>query len=155
MSSPRTPWTRTAVALTAAALTAMALTSCSDDGTPSSVSSAASKAASAYASATAEAGRALDEIKGGVNAKGAVRVGGTTTDSDGRAEAEITVENTTDATKSFAVQVDFKDEDGNLLDAAVVTVSDVAAGATGKGTARSNRDLGGQVRAEVARAVRY
>ncbi|MDI9832251.1 FxLYD domain-containing protein [Streptomyces sp. KAU_LT] len=148
----RTARTRTAVALTAAALTAVALTSCSDDDTPSSV---ASRAASAYASATAEAGRALDEIKGGVNAKSAVKAGGITTGSGGRAEAEITVENTTDATKSFAVQVDFKDEDGNLLDATVVTVSDVAAGATGKGTARSHRDLGGQVRAEVARAVRY
>ncbi|MFE5186795.1 FxLYD domain-containing protein [Streptomyces sp. NPDC056628] len=152
MHSPRTPRTRSAVLLTAAALTAVTLTSCSDDGTPSSV---ASKAASAVASATAEAGRALDEIKGGVNAKDAVRVGGTTKDPDGRAKAEITVKNTTGSTKSFAVQVDFKDEDGKLVDAAVVTVSDVAAGATGKGTARSTRDLSGQVRAEVARAVRY
>ncbi|MFI9799859.1 FxLYD domain-containing protein [Streptomyces sp. NPDC052302] len=152
MPPHRTPRTRTAVLLTAAALGVAALTSCSDDATPSSV---ASRAASAYASATAEAGRALDEIKGGVNAKSAVKVGGTTTNSDGRAEAEITVENTTGSTKSFAVQVDFKDEDGNLLDAAVVTVSDVAAGGTAKGTARSTRDLGGQVRAEVARAVRY
>jgi len=152
MPPPRTPWTRTAVALTAAALTAVALTSCSDDDTPSSV---ASKAASAYASATAEAGRALDGIKDGVDAKGAVKVGGATTDSDGRAEAEVTVKNTTESTKSFAVQVDFKDEDGNLLDATVVTVSDVAADATGRGTARSHRDLGGEVRAEVARAVRY
>ncbi|MEU6544689.1 FxLYD domain-containing protein [Streptomyces sp. NPDC046859] len=152
MHSPRTPRTRTAVLLTAAALTAVTLTSCSDDGTPSSV---ASKAASAVASATAEAGRALDEIKGGVDAKDAVRVGDTTTDADGRAKAEITVKNTTGSTKSFAVQVDFEDEDGKLLDAAVVTVSDVPAGATGKGTARSTRDLSGQVRAEVARAVRY
>ncbi|AWE51417.1 FxLYD domain-containing protein [Streptomyces nigra] len=152
MPSPRTPRTRTAVLLTAAALTVATLTSCSDGDTPASV---ASKAASAYASATAEAGRALDEIKGGVNAKDAVRVGAVTTNADGRAEAEISAENTTDSKKSFAVQVDFKDDDGNLLDAAVVTVSDVAAGATGKATARSTRDLSGQVRAEVARAVRY
>ncbi|MFJ3867310.1 FxLYD domain-containing protein [Streptomyces nigra] len=152
MPSHPTPRTRTAVLLTAAALTVGTLTSCSDDDTPASV---ASKAASAYASATAEAGRALDEIKGGVNAKDAVRVGGVTTNADGRAEAEISAENTTDSKKSFAVQVDFKDDDGNLLDAAVVTVSDVAAGATGKATARSTRDLSGQVRAEVARAVRY
>ncbi|MEV8088956.1 FxLYD domain-containing protein [Streptomyces nigra] len=152
MPSPRTPRTRTAVLLTAGALTVATLTSCSDGDTPASV---ASKAASAYASATAEAGRALDEIKGGVNAKDAVRVGGVRTNADGRAEAEISAENTTDSKKSFAVQVDFKDGDGNLLDAAVVTVSDVAAGATGKATARSTRDLSGQVRAEVARAVRY
>ncbi|GGX43979.1 hypothetical protein GCM10010321_70650 [Streptomyces chartreusis] len=134
------------------ALAVTALTSCSDDETPTSV---ASKAASAFASATAEAGRQFDEIKGGIDAKGSVQAGDITTDSDGRASVDVTVENTTDSTKSFAVQIDFKDEDGNLLDASVVTVSDVAANQSGKGTARSTRDLSGDVRAEVERAVRY
>ncbi|MFJ4368484.1 FxLYD domain-containing protein [Streptomyces chartreusis] len=133
-------------------LAVTALTSCSDDDTPTSV---ASKAASAFESATAEAGRQFDEIKGGIDAKGSVQLGDITTDSDGRASVEVTVENTTDSTKSFAVQIDFKDEDGNLLDASVVTVSDVAANQSGKGTARSTRDLSGDVRAEVERAVRY
>jgi hypothetical protein len=134
------------------ALAVTALTSCSDDDTPTSV---ASKAASAFASATAEAGQQFEEIKGGVNAKSSVQLGDTTTDSDGRASVEVTVENTTDSTKSFAVQINFKDEDDNLLDATVVTVSDVAANQSGKGTARSTRDLSGDVRAEVERAVRY
>lgn len=136
----------TTTATVAAALT---LTSCSDEDTPSSV---ASRAASAFASATAEAGRQLDDIKGGVDAKDAVRLGSTTTGSDGRTTADVTVENTADSTKSFAVQVNFRNENGDLLDATVVTV---AAGRTGKGTARSTHDLSGTVKAEVARALRY
>ncbi|MFD5011153.1 FxLYD domain-containing protein [Streptomyces chartreusis] len=142
----------TTTLLVTLALAVTALTSCSDDDTPTSV---ASKAASAFASATAEADRQFDEIKGGIDAKGSVQAGDITTDSDGRASVDVTVENTTDSTKSFAVQIDFKDEDGNLLDASVVTVSDVAANQSGKGTARSTRDLSGDVRAEVERAVRY
>ncbi|MDC0770505.1 FxLYD domain-containing protein [Streptomyces sp. HD] len=153
MPGPRTRRSSTTVLLTAATLALVTpLTSCSDDDTPSSV---ASKAASAYASATAEAGRQLDEIKGGIDAKDDVRLGDTKTDSDGRTTVEVTAENTTDSTKSFAVQVNFEDEDGNLLDAAVVTVSDVAANKTANATARSTRDLSGEVRAEVARAVRH
>lgn len=142
----------TTTLLVTLALAVTALTSCSDDDTPASV---ASKAASAFASATAEAGRQFDEIKGGIDAKGSVQLGDTTTDSDGRASVEVTAENTTDSTKSFAVQINFKDQDGNLLDASLVTVSDVAANQSGKGTARSTRDLSGDVRAEVERAVRY
>jgi hypothetical protein len=152
MPGPRTRWTTTAVLLTTAALAVTTLTSCTDDDTPASV---ASEAASAYASATAEAGRRLEEIKGGVDVRDAVRLGDPTTDSDGRASVEVTVENTTASTRSFAVQVNFKDENGNLLDATVVTVSDVAGGESAKGTARSTRDLKGDVQAEVERAVRY
>jgi hypothetical protein len=155
MPGHRTPWATTALLTATALAAALTVTACSDDDTPSSVSSAASKAASAFASATAEAGRQLDEIKGGIDAKDAVKLGDPTTDSDGRTAVDVTVDNTTDSTKSFAVQVDFSDEDGNRLDSALVTVSDVAGGQTGKGTVHSNRDLSGEVKAEVSRAVRY
>ncbi|MEU5276117.1 hypothetical protein AB0G87_06880 [Streptomyces asoensis] len=173
------------VLLTAAAICcATALTGCSDDNTPSSVSSAASKAASAaeslgreataaasslasglasdlaseassaLASATAEANRKLDEVKGGADVTSDVELGTPGTDG-GRATVGVTVTNTADGTKSFVVQVDFTDSAGNRLDTVVVTVRDVAAGKTGKETARSNRDLSGEVKAKVARAVRY
>ncbi|WP_416985595.1 hypothetical protein [Streptomyces sp. T028] len=169
------------VLLTAVAVCcAVGLTGCSDDDTPSSVSSAASKAASiaasaaeslggeasaaasslasqaasAFESATAEAGRQLDEIKNGVDVKSDVRLGTPGTDG-GRSTVDVTVTNTADSTKSFAVQVDYTDTSGNLLDTVVVTVSDVAAGRTGTATARSNRDLSGTVKTEVERAVRY
>ncbi|MCX4737857.1 hypothetical protein [Streptomyces antibioticus] len=167
---PRTPRIKSTLLLSAAAVCcATALTGCSDDDTPSSVSSAASQAASAaeslgreaasaassaFASATAEAGRKLDEIQDGVDVKSDVKLGTPGTDG-GRATVEVTATNTADSMKSFAVQVDFTDSSGNRLDAVVVTVSDVAAGADGTATARSNRDLSGEVKAEVARAVRY
>ncbi|MGW6924048.1 FxLYD domain-containing protein [Streptomyces sp. NPDC054950] len=170
------------VLLTATAICcATVLTGCSDDDTPSSVSSAASKAASAaeslgreataaasslasgfasdassaFASASASASRKLDEIKDGVDVKSDVKLGTPDTDQDGRATVEVTVTNTTDASKSFAVQIDFTDSSGNRLDTVVTTVSDVAAGKTGKETAHSNRTLSGQVKAAVARALRY
>ncbi|KUL40367.1 FxLYD domain-containing protein [Streptomyces regalis] len=159
MPGHRKRWTTTATTATTAMLTSAAvvaatltLASCTDDDTPSSV---ASKAASAFASATAEADRRLDDIKGGIDAKDAMSLGDPATDADGRTTVEVTAENTTDSTKSFAAQINFRDGDGNVVDATVVTVSDVAAGETGRDTARSTRDLGGEIKAEVARAVRY
>ncbi|MCX5362121.1 hypothetical protein OG864_25765 [Streptomyces sp. NBC_00124] len=145
-----------AAAVAAAALTG--LTGCSDDDTPASVASraasAASQGADVFASATAEVGERFDDIKNGVDVKDDVRLG-TVTSSGGRAETEVTATNTGGSQKSFLVQVNFTDGGGNFLDAVAVTVSDVAAGKSGKATARSNRDLSGGVKAEVDRAVRY
>ncbi|MCX5332723.1 hypothetical protein [Streptomyces sp. NBC_00140] len=145
-----------AAAVAAAALTG--LTGCSDDDTPASVASraasAASQGADVFASATAEVGERFDDIKNGVDVKNDVKLG-TVTSSGGRAETEVTATNTGGSQKSFLVQVNFTDGNGNFLDAVAVTVSDVAAGKSGKATARSNRDLSGGVKAEVDRAVRY
>ncbi|MGW7204225.1 hypothetical protein [Streptomyces sp. NPDC054837] len=151
--------TAPAAVVAAAALTALtALTGCSDDDTPSSVASraasVASQGADTFASATAEVGERFDDVRNGVDVKGDVRLG-TVTASGGRAEAEVRAANTGGSQKSFLVQVNFTDGDGNLLDAVAVTVSDVPAGKSGKATARSNRDLSGAVKAEVDRAVRY
>ena len=151
-----TRWT-TAALLTTLALTG--LTACSDDDSPSSVASkvasAASRAGEAVSSATAEAGRRFDDIKSGVDARDDVRLGTAATASDGRTTVEVTATNSADSAKSFTVEVDFTDRDGKLLDAVVLTVSDVPAGGTGKGTARSTHDLSGDVRAKVPRAVRH
>ncbi|WP_328555918.1 FxLYD domain-containing protein [Streptomyces sp. NBC_00358] len=150
------------------------LTACSDDsspsGTASKAASAASRAASAVsqaasaatqagdalASATAEAGRRFDDFKNGVDAKDEVKLDGSASaDSDGRATVELTVTNPTSSAKSYVVQVDFRDQSGNLLDTTVVTVNDVAGGASKNATARSNRSLTGDVKTGVARAVRH
>ncbi|WP_328781495.1 FxLYD domain-containing protein [Streptomyces canus] len=151
-----TRWT-TAALLTTLALTG--LTACSDDDSPSSVASkvasAASRAGEAVSSATAEAGRRFDDVKSGVDARDDVRLGTPATASDGRTTVEVTATNSADSAKSFTVEVDFTDRDGKLLDAVVLTVSDVPAGGTGKGTARSTHDLSGDVRAKVPRAVRH
>ncbi|MDX3309183.1 hypothetical protein ACWGH3_10005 [Streptomyces sp. NPDC054884] len=161
----------------AALLTGLAalttLTGCSGDDSPSSVaskaasaaksvggqataaaSSLASEASEAFSSATAEVGRKLDGIEGGVDAKGDVKLGTPTADGD-RSAVEVTVTNSADSTKSFAVEVDFKDSGGKLLDSVLVTVTDVPAGKTAKAIARSHRALSGEVKAEAARAVRY
>ncbi|GGL65614.1 hypothetical protein GCM10010129_06450 [Streptomyces fumigatiscleroticus] len=149
------------------ALVAAALTGCTDEGggsTPSgpaasraasAATSLSSEAAEALASAKAEAKRRLDQIQNGVDVKDDVRLGEPVTAVDGRTRVPVTVHNTTDAQKSFAVQVDFTDQGGNLLDTVVVTMDDIPAGATAKADARSTHDLAGEVHTTVYRAVRY
>ncbi|GGY19524.1 FxLYD domain-containing protein [Streptomyces djakartensis] len=121
----------------------------------SAVGSIASQASEAVESATAEAGRRLDDIKGGIDAKADVKAAAPTVGSDGRARTEVTVHNTGDSARSFAVQIDFTDAEGALTDTVIVTVNNVQAGDSATATARSTHDLSGEVRAEVARAVRY
>jgi hypothetical protein len=160
MAGHRRSWAALTATATAAVLV---LTGCADEDSPerkvrdaaSAVESAASRAGDALASATAEAGRRFDDISGGVDAKRDVTLGRTATDGDGRTTAEVTVRNTADSAKSFAVQVAFTDREGNLLDTVVATVRDVPAGDERSATARSNRGLNGDVKAEVERAVRY
>ncbi|MEU9731084.1 FxLYD domain-containing protein [Streptomyces sp. NPDC048002] len=153
MAGHRTRWARgAAVPAVLLAVALGGLTGCSEDDLPEGVSSRAASAASSLAS---EAENKLNEIKDGADAKDDVKLGDTGADGD-RVTVPVTVENTDDSTKSFAVQVDFTDADGNRLDTVVVTVSDVAGGESKEATARSNRDLSGDnVRAEVARALRY
>lgn len=135
------------------------LAGCSDGTSPSDVASAASSLASeagdSLASATAEAGRRFNEFKNGLDAKDEVKLGDRVTiDSAGRATVKATATNPTSAAKTYAIQVDFRDKGGNLLDTVVVTLNDVPAGAAKDATARSTRTLSGDVTADVARAVR-
>ncbi|GEC07630.1 hypothetical protein SSP24_52850 [Streptomyces spinoverrucosus] len=113
------------------------------------------RASDLWASATAEAERRFDEIRAGVDVNKDVTLGDPVSGRDGRTTVEVRVRNTADSTKSFAVQVNFTDPDGDFRDAVVLTVADVPAGETGTGTARSTHELSGEVRAEVGRAVRY
>jgi hypothetical protein len=157
--------TRGATAVVLAAGLAVGASGCSDDGNgggssavskaASAASSAASRGADALASATAEARDKLDAVKGGVDAKGAVKLGSPGTDDNGRTTVTVTADNTADAKKSFAVQVDFRGKDGSLLDTVVVTVPDVAAKTSKTATARSTHKLSGSVKAEVGTALRY
>ncbi|MFI7139503.1 hypothetical protein ACIBQ5_17550 [Streptomyces massasporeus] len=157
----RTRWATGGAAL-ALALSAV-LTGCSGDDTPadtaskaeSAVGSIASGASEAIESATAEAGRRLDDIQDGIDVKGDVRIGTPVTGSDGRVRAEVTVRNSDDSTRSFAVQVDFKSSGGDLVDTVIVTIEHVQAGESATATARSTHDLSGDIRTDVARAVRY
>ncbi|MFH8802315.1 hypothetical protein ACH4F6_22350 [Streptomyces sp. NPDC017936] len=150
---------RTALTATACAVL---LSGCSDDGGASSVPSRAasavqsvgSRAGDAFASATASAGEKLNDIKGGVDATDDVKLG-TPSTSDDRTTVQVTVTNSAGSTKSFAVQVDFKDSKGDWKDTVVVTVPDVPAGKQKTATARSTHRLPSGTRATVPRAVRY
>ncbi|GGS60071.1 hypothetical protein [Streptomyces violaceus] len=156
----RTRWATGGAALALAL--AAALTGCSGDDSPadtasraeSAVGSLASGASEAVESAT-EAERRLDDIQDGIDVKGDVKVGPPTVGSDGRARAEVTVDNTADAARSFAVQVDFTDAGNKLIDTVIVTVSNVQTGHSATATARGTHDVSGEIQAEVARAVRY
>ncbi|NML51981.1 hypothetical protein HHL19_23840 [Streptomyces sp. R302] len=158
-------WVRGAAGGLLAGAVLMGTAGCSDDG-DNAVSGAVSEAASAVASAAEglseaasqavkKAEEQMAEIKDGVDAKDEVTLGDPATDADGRTTVPLTVRNTGDATRSFAVQVQFKDGDGKLLDAVVVTISDVPAGKPGDGTARSTHRLSGTVTPSVASALRY
>ncbi|MFD5946259.1 hypothetical protein ACFWAZ_13500 [Streptomyces collinus] len=157
----RTRWA-TGGAATALALSAV-LAGCSGDDTPadvasqaeSAVGSIASEAGEAVESASAEAQQRLDDIQDGVDVKGDVTTGTPVTGSDGRVRTDVTARNTDDSARSFAVQVDFRNADGRLVDTVIVTVDHVQAGQSATATARSTHDLSGEVRTEVARAVRY
>ncbi|MZF83446.1 hypothetical protein [Streptomyces sp. SID5643] len=157
----RTRWA-TGGAAAALALSAV-LAGCGGDGSPadvasraeSAVGSIASEAGEAVESASAEAGRRLDDIQDGAEVKADVTTGTAVTGSDGRVRADVTVRNTDDSSRSFAVQVDFRAAGGQLVDTVIVTVDHVQAGQSATATARSTHDLSGEVRTEVARAVRY
>ncbi|MFD4715322.1 hypothetical protein ACFRAI_09585 [Streptomyces sp. NPDC056637] len=132
---------------------------CSDNDTSpsdavSKAASAASRGGDVVASATAKAKEELDRVKGGVNAKGDIALGGVTKDGD-RLTVPVTATNSSGSQASYAVQVNFRDSGGNLLDTVVVTLDDVDKGKSKKATARSNRNLTGDVRADVGRALRH
>ncbi|MFJ7151342.1 hypothetical protein ACIQVT_24645 [Streptomyces sp. NPDC100445] len=161
-------WARGAVGAVLASVVAVAAAGCSDSsgtssGAASKAASAASSAAAslssrggdALASASAEAKRRLDEAKGGVKAKDDVTLGTVTTGGDGKAMVKVTAKNTANSAKSFAVQINFTDKNGNLLDVTVVTLDKVAAGASGNATAASHRKLTNGVKADVGSALRY
>ncbi|MFI5803528.1 hypothetical protein [Streptomyces sp. NPDC051561] len=115
---------------------------------------AAGKAKEAYASASASASAKMAEVKDGAAAKDEVKVGDVKADGD-RMTAEVTASNKESKKQSYVVQVNFRDAGGNLLDTAVVTVKDVEAGKDGMATVKSNRSLDGDVKAEVAKALRH
>ncbi|MGV9355996.1 hypothetical protein [Streptomyces misionensis] len=120
----------------------------------SAASRAARDAGDAFAGAGAEAERGI-AARGGVDARHEVRLGAVALGGDGRAATRVVARNTAGSAKSFAVQVDFTDRAGNLLDLTVVLVGDVAPRSTGRGAARGNRRPHGEVRAAVGTTLRY
>lgn len=117
-------------------------------------SQAGGAVSSAVSQASASASSALAQVKGGIDATADVQVGAVTTDSDGRATAQLTVQNPTSDQHDYTISVSFKNSGGTLQDIAAVSVDAVPAGGTKTATARSNRSLSG-VTAEVSIALRH
>ncbi|MGW7085317.1 FxLYD domain-containing protein [Streptomyces sp. NPDC054871] len=150
--------TRIATTAATAALLALATTACSDsdvDKVKDRAASATAKAGEAVASATEAAASKMAEVKDGVDAKGDVKVDGPTTSENDRATAKITATNTTDKKADYTISVNFRDGDGNLLDTAVLNITDIDANKSKSATARSNRSLSGTPKAEISRALRH
>ncbi len=82
-------------------------------------------------------------------------LGAVATESDGKLAVPLTVTNHGTQAGKYTIQVNFNDASGNLLDATVVSVPEVAVGATAQATARSNRSLNGPVTPVVENALRY
>ncbi|MBL1096727.1 hypothetical protein [Streptomyces coffeae] len=145
--------TRTICAVSLMAVLAPAAVGCSDEGgTPSS---AVSRASAAVASATASAKAELDKIKGGHEATRDVRAGPVSFNGQGRAMTRLTVTNSGKQTASYAILVNFRNADKDLVDAVVVTVPSAAPRTPVKAAARSHRKLSGKITAQVGTAVRY
>ncbi|MFF0555658.1 hypothetical protein ACH4ZU_29410 [Streptomyces sp. NPDC020472] len=132
-----------------AAATLLALTGC--DTAKDKAGEIVSSATAAVASAAQEK---MNQVKDGVNATGDVRAGATRTDGD-RTVAEITATNPEDKNADYTILVDFRDGEGNLLDAVVLNIDGVEPGKSKTGTARSNRTLSGETKAEVSQALRH
>ncbi|MFF0475108.1 hypothetical protein [Streptomyces sp. NPDC004284] len=140
----------TGIALaTTAALLLIPFTGC--DTAKNKAGEIVSSATAAVASAAQEQ---MNKVKDGVNATGDVSAGPTSTDGD-RTIATITAANPKDKTADYTIMVIFRDGDGNMLDAVVLNIDGVEAGKSKTGTARSNRTLSGQPKAEIAQALRH
>ncbi|MFE2555539.1 hypothetical protein ACFXGT_05800 [Streptomyces sp. NPDC059352] len=141
----------TGMALAASALLAVTVTVTGCDAAKETAGDIVSSATAAVASAAEEK---MNEVKDGVNATGDVKAGATSIDGD-RTVAEITATNPQDKNADYTVMVNFRDGEGNLLDAVVLSIDGVEPGGSKSGTARSNRTLSGDTTAEIAQALRH
>ncbi|MFE6158883.1 hypothetical protein ACFQ7F_08195 [Streptomyces sp. NPDC056486] len=150
--------TRIATAAAATALLALTTTACSNsdvDKAKDKAASATAKAGEAVSSATEAAASKMAEVKDGVNAKSDVKVDGPAKADGNRTTAKITATNSTDKKADYAVSINFRDGDGNLLDTVVLNINNTDPDQSKSGTARSNRDLSGTPKAEIGKALRH
>jgi len=130
----------------------------------SAAASSASAAASAFeASVSAEAERAraeaekqLKNVDGRGNATGDVSMTGLPlNETNGVRALVVNITNRTDETASYAVQVDFSDADGKVVETRYVGVQDLEPGKQAHPLAISRKPPEPQLTAEIAKAQRY
>ncbi|WP_333755921.1 hypothetical protein [Streptomyces sp. IBSBF 3352] len=159
---PRRARARTALtALLLAVLGATALTGCGgdDDGD----GSASARASEFEASVSAEVKRANDaaqeqlkDVKGRGNATADVSLTGKPRADTGNLLAVVVaITNRTDETASYAVQVDFRDPDGKVVETRFVGAEDLEPGERAEPVAISRKPPEPRLTAEIAKAQRY
>ncbi|MFJ3672936.1 FxLYD domain-containing protein [Streptomyces sp. NPDC090106] len=99
---------------------------------------------------------ALEDVDGKGNATADVSLTGKPrSETSGFLAVVVTIRNSTDDTASYAVQVDFRDADGKVVETRYVGAEDLAAGAKVQPLAISHDSDGTQLTAVVTKAQRY
>ncbi|MFE7895553.1 hypothetical protein [Streptomyces sp. NPDC057412] len=126
-------------------------------------SSASARASEFEASVSAEVKRAndaaqkqLEDVKGRGNATADVSLTGKPRADTGNLLAVVVaITNRTDKTASYAVQVDFRDPDGKVVETRFVGAEDLAPGERAEPVAISRKPPEPRLTAEIAKAQRY
>lgn len=131
------------------------IAACGEDEDPNSLRDDAQRAVSAVESAADRAGREIDKIRDGVDAKPDTRAGEAVRRDDGRITVPVTVENTGKEVADFLILVEYRNPSGGLADAVLVTIEDVPPGQTASATANSRVSLLQGTTASVTRSLRH
>ncbi|MDT9696922.1 FxLYD domain-containing protein [Streptomyces sp. P17] len=126
-------------------------------------SSASARASEFEASVSAEVARAnaaakeqLDDVEGRGNATADVSLTGKPrAQTDGLLAVVVNITNSTDRTASYAVQVDFSDSDGQVVETRYVGAEDLEPGERAQPLAISRKPPEPKLTAEIAKAQRY
>ncbi|MFD7435339.1 hypothetical protein [Streptomyces sp. NPDC059861] len=126
-------------------------------------SSASARASEFEASVSAEVARAnaaaqreLKDVEGRGNAMADVSLTGKPrADTGDLLAVAVNIANRTDETASYAVQVEFRDSDGKLVETRYVGAEDLAPGAREQPLAISRTPAGQQLTAEITKAQRH
>lgn len=159
--SPR-PTPPATASFSGTAASALASVEASARARASAAASSASAAASSFeasvsaevARANAEAAEQLEKVQGGGNARSDVSLTGKPTASTQGVQAVVvTITNSTGQTASYAVQVDFTDSSGKVVESRIVGAQDLAPGEREQALAISRKPAG--LTPTVAKAQRY
>ena len=142
--------------LASKAASAVASASAAAASSAAAAAAFASSAAAGSAAIKASATAALAKVQGSGNATADVGLTGLNRDRTGGLYAAIVnITNRTGSTASFAVQVDFVDSSGKVVDSDVVGASDLAAGQKAQPVAFSSKPSELDLVPRVAKAQHY
>ncbi|MFG2823763.1 hypothetical protein ACGFX4_30605 [Kitasatospora sp. NPDC048365] len=143
-------------ALASAASSALASAEAAQSSAEAAASSFAASGSEQVNASRTKASEVLQATQGEGNAMGDVVITGVPrTTTGGLHAAIVTITNSTNATASYAVQVAFKDEAGQVADTSVVWAENLAAGQKAQPVAFSRKPADMKLVAVVTKAQRY